>query len=76
MHKNNTVLVVLTAISLLCLLVLLGGYRYTGGTILPQTQNATPAEVQELLFEWSSLVIIPVVTSVLWAVRLWTRRGK
>ena len=76
MHKNNTLMLVLTAISLFCLLVLAGLYRYTGGSILPQTQNATAGEARELWIEWSFLVIIPVLTAVLWAVRLSSRRAK
>ena len=76
MHKNITLMLMLTAVSLFCLLVLAGGYAYTGGTILPQTQNASPGEARELWFEWSFLILIPLLTAVLWILRFWTRRGK
>ena len=74
MHKNNTLMLVLTAISSFCLLVLAGLYAYTGGSILPQTQNAPPREVWELWITWSAFVLIPTVTAVLWLLRYWTRR--
>jgi len=68
-------MIILTLVSLWCLLILVGGYFYTGSTILPQTQNMTSDEALRLWIEWSIIFAIPVVTAVLWTLRFLNRRS-
>ena len=43
-RRNNVLMLNLTAASLFCVLVLVGGYIYSGGRLLPATQGSDTQE--------------------------------
>ena len=65
----------LTAISFLCLLVLVGGYLYSGGSLLPSTKGAETPEATQIWIIWGAAAALPLITTVLWLIRLATRTG-
>jgi hypothetical protein len=75
MRINSTLILSLTAVSLLCLMILVGLYFYSGGTILPATNGAGPSETLEIWVSWSVIVAVPMITAALWIIRLWQRRS-
>ena len=75
LHRNNVLMLNLTAVSLFCMLVLVGGYFYSGGSLLPATQGADTPEATRIWIMWSGMVAVPLITAVLWALRLATRSG-
>jgi hypothetical protein len=76
MHKNNVLLLNLTAVSFFCLIVLAGLYRYSGGSILPAINNAGPGEALSIWVMWSLIVGVPAMTAALWMIRLWSKRDR
>ena len=72
LYRNGAVIIALTAVSAFCLFVPVGVWLYAGSP-LPQTQGATAAEARELWIEWSAIIAVPIVTTVLWIFRLTDR---
>jgi len=75
LHRNNTLMLNLTAVSLFCVLVLVVLYRYSGGAFLPATQGADTQEATEIWLMWGVVVAVPLITGVLWVLRLSKRSG-
>jgi uncharacterized membrane protein len=73
--RNNTLMFNLTGISLFCVMVLIGLYVYSGGSLLPSTQSADGREATQTWLLWVIVVAVPLITTVLWILRLTTRRG-
>lgn len=69
-HRNNGLMLSLTAFSLLCLMILVGGFVYSGGSLLPYTQHAGTEEALGIWIMWGTTVALPLVTSLLWVLRL------
>ena len=68
-RSDNTMMLILTAISVLCLVTLVGLYVYSG-SVFPSTQQS--GEIASLIM-WASWVLMagtPVVTGLLWLRRL------
>ena len=74
-HRNNVLMLNLTAFSLMCLLVLVGGYFYSGGSLLPSTKGSDAGEAIQIWIMWGVVVTVPLVTAVLWVLRLTARSG-
>jgi len=72
-HRNNVLMLNLTAISSFCLLVLVGGYLHSG-SILPATQGASQREAAWLWAISGLLMGLPLITGVLWVFRLVSSR--
>jgi membrane protein DedA with SNARE-associated domain len=71
---DNPLFLILFALSMLCLLFLLGLYAYSG-SFVPWTKGLTAAEARWLWIEWSPIVVIPAVTLIWWLVS-WLRRHR
>ena len=68
-YRNETWMLNLSALSLLCLLIELGLWAYAGSP-LPQTRNAGDTEKLVIWVIWIAIVAVPFVTALLWLVRL------
>ena len=69
LYRNDTLRLNLTAFSLLCLLILVGGLAYHG-SLAPETKGATSGEAALM---WSLTVLLiglPVITVIIWVRRL------
>jgi hypothetical protein len=66
----------LSAASLFCLVVLVGLFVYSGGTIMPATQGADAMEAAQTWMMWGVVVAVPVITGILWVLRLKTPSGR
>ena len=69
MYRNNGLMLGLTASSLFCLIVLVGGYLYSG-SVLPSTQQTYRADLLVKWLLWTVVVGTPAFTGVLWLLRL------
>ena len=74
MYRNNVLMLNLTAFSLFCAMTLVGLFLYSG-TILPATQGAGQTERLLILLLWSLLIGLPLLTAVLWILRLTRKRN-
>jgi hypothetical protein len=73
LSRNNTLMLNLTAFSLVALLFLVGLFLYSG-SILPGTQGASSGEAA-LMWSVTALAIgLPIITGVLWILR-WTSKA-
>jgi len=73
-YRNNTLMLNLTAASLVCLVFLSGLFIYTGGNLLPSAKGADAGKAAEIWIIWSVAVATPLITGVLWVFRL-TKSG-
>ena len=70
-HQNIHVMLTLTIFSVVCILILVGGYFYSG-SVVPSTSGASPEEARSIWTHWMVIVAIPSVTLALWVLRLAT----
>ena len=80
-HRNNVLMLNLSALSLLCLLILVGAFFYTGGfdnggSFLPATQGADAQEATQIWVTWGVVVAVPLITGILWIFRLKVPSGR
>ena len=68
-HRNAFHMLSLTLVSSFCLLLLVGIFRYHG-SFLPSVRGAEVWEVIEIWFLWAAIVSVPVVTAILWMLRI------
>jgi hypothetical protein len=68
-HRNNTLMLMLTALSLLCLLFLVLLFLYSG-TLFPQTPGASSGEATLMWAVIAVMIGLPVLTGALWLIRL------
>jgi hypothetical protein len=73
-HRNEALMLILTAISLFCLMVLAGLFVYSGGSLLPSTLGAGVGETAQIWIMWGIVVAVPLVTAMLWVMRRRKRR--
>ena len=74
-HRNNVLMLNLTAVSLFCVLMLTGLFLYSGGSLLPATQSSDTQEATQTWLMWGVVVTVPLITAVLWILRLSERGG-
>jgi cytochrome bd-type quinol oxidase subunit 2 len=74
-YRNNVLMLNLTAVSLFCVLVLAGLFLYSGGSLLPATQGSDTQEAMQTWLMWCVTVTVPLITAVLWILRLSERGG-
>jgi hypothetical protein len=68
-HRNSTLMLMLTALSLFCLLFLVLLFRYSG-SLFPQTQGANSGEASLMWTVTAVIIGLPVLTGALWLIRL------
>jgi hypothetical protein len=68
-YRNGILMFGLSALSISCLLFLLELWAYAGSPF-PQTQGASPSEARWLWAEWSLLFPVPLITAILWLLRI------
>ena len=69
MYRNNGLMLGLTASSLFCLVVWVGGYLYSG-SVLPSTQQTHGLDLLVKWLLWTVVAGTPIFTGVLWLLRL------
>ena len=75
MFRNRELMFGLSAVSLFCLTVLVGLYRYTG-SVFPSTQQTDGTELLFIWLLWSILAGVPAFTGVLWVLRRRIRKNR
>lgn len=63
----------LTGLALFCLLTLVGLSFYRGESVLPATEGANAGEAAQIWIMWGAMVAVPLITAILWVVRLAAR---
>ena len=74
MYRNNLLMLILTALSIFFLVTLTGLYFYSG-TILPSVPRSDPSGALLMWLTWVVVAGTPLVTALLWIIRLRADEG-